>query len=130
MSMEGWAPGQSAAEALDELMRIFAIHLPFVLGVDEMISACEVIDTDPAGTGLIPRYMTVRIKEYYQDVLWRGAPTLAVGDYVTVAHFREGERYEIIAPSGSSGSSTSMALPYAMVYEGDVVTHDGEIVWR
>lgn len=98
------ATKESVAEFLDRLMAT----LPWALGVDELISGCEVINLDPYGVGLgtYPRWLRVSLRgREHVDVYYRGGISgLVVGDFVTIAHIRDGDRYEIITAGGAGGS--------------------------
>jgi hypothetical protein len=92
---------------------LFAVA-PEVLGIDEFITGCRVTNMDIYGAGVatLPRFIQCEIREYLQPVLYRGGlPTLAVGDDVSVIHLRDGNRYEVAGPSGSSGAVTGVGLP-------------------
>lgn len=79
--------------------------LPHQLGIDRLITGCEVIDLDPYTVGAFPRYIKVALRgEYHVDATYRGGiGGLAVGNEVTVIHLRDGGRYEVYGPSGSAG---------------------------
>lgn len=98
---------EEIAEFIDEWFSI----APGVMGISETIAGCEVtnIDTYSVGAAVLPRYVTARVYEYTVPVLYRGFPTVALNDLVTVLHFREANRYEVIAISGNSGSSPTLS---------------------
>jgi len=113
-----WKPNIVTRQAIQGFISDLFATAPEIMGIDEAISACEVILMDPYTTGALPRYIRVRIREYYQDVLWRGAPSLVVGDFCTVLHFRDGNRYEVVGASGAGG--IDLAEPYLYVWVYDV----------
>lgn len=91
----------SANEELDGVVQAILDRLPNLIGASEVNAGCVVTSL---GTGSsLPRLISVRINDYIQQVLWRGYPAIGVGDEVSVFHFREGNRYEILAVSGDSG---------------------------
>jgi hypothetical protein len=98
-------PNLATSMIIDEFVDALLANLPMLLGVDAVIPNCEVVDDDPlnVGTGTIPRYVTVTVHQYYQIAYYRGGMPLSVGDFVTVLHIREGDRFEVIGASGSSG---------------------------
>src|SRR5690606_4898260 len=78
-----------------------------------IIAGCEVTDDDPYGTAVMPRYIQVRIHEYTKDAVYRGYPVdVGVGDKVSVLHLQEGNRYEVLGPSGDTGYAE---LPWRLV---------------
>jgi len=105
--MSEWVPGLPAKRAISDLLDTLLRELVYQLGVDEIISSCEVINMDPYAAGGFPRYIKVRIHQYYQDVLYRGGMGFGVGDYVHVIHLREGDRYEVLAVGGAAGSAAT-----------------------
>lgn len=102
-----WKPNNLTREAVGEFLESMVSVLPGVMGIDEVIAGCQVVNLDPytAGLGTYPRYIQVALRDrYYQDVMYRGGLTgLAVGDYVTVVHMRDGNRYELLTAGGSTG---------------------------
>jgi hypothetical protein len=123
----GWEPNEQTLTQVDDFLTTFLWRLPYLLGIDELLNSCEVINTDPegVGAGTLPRYVTVTINRYHQMVLYRGSPTVSVGDLVTVAHFRQGDLYEIIGAGGPSGVSPS--LPTGV--RGDILRR-GAATWE
>lgn len=105
---ESWQPNEHTEEMIYDFLQALFWRLPYIMGIDEMLNDCEVVNVDPeaAGLGTYPRQVTVTIKRYHQLVTYRGMPDINVGDIVTVAHFRQGDLYEIIGAGGGSGSST------------------------
>lgn len=106
-----WQPDIATQDAFGALVETIVSSLGEILGIDETIPGCEVVNLDTFGTGTLPRYITVRLPGqgasggYQQFVYWRGTPVLTVGDSVTVLHFRAGNRYEVIGMGGSGGAS-------------------------
>lgn len=106
-----WQPDVATQDAFGALVETIVSSLGEILGIDETIPGCEIVNLDTFGTGTLPRYITVRLPGqgasggYQQFVYWRGTPILAVGDSVTVLHFRAGNRYEVIGMGGSGGAS-------------------------
>ncbi len=102
-----WKPNNLTREAVGEFLESMVSVLPGVMGIDEVIAGCRVVNLDPYGVGLAtyPRYIQVALRDrYYQDIMYRGGLSgLAVGDYVTVVHMRDGNRYELMTAGGSAG---------------------------
>ncbi len=101
----------AAIEAfIDELVS----RMSDIIGSGEIISGCEVLDMNPDGDSpAVPRWITARINEFSQqrNVQYRGFPPgVVVGDFVTVAHMREANRYEVIGASGAGGVVLSLEL--------------------
>ncbi len=110
MTKSVYRPDLEAEKTIKAFIRNLITVLPRKLGTPELIPGCEVIALDPFATGVLPRQITVTINEYHQFVTYRGTPTLAVGDLVLVAHFREADLYEVVGVSGSGGSITPADL--------------------
>lgn len=104
--MTEWIPDLDSQARVGEFVDEMLHQLLQLLGVDEIITSCEVVDTDPYGDGGLPRYIRVRIHQYYQDVLFRGGFWIQVGSYVHVVHIREGDRYEVLGIGGATGTTT------------------------
>lgn len=105
-----WKPDLSTREEVSGFVSDLLATLPDQLGIDEVIAGCEVL-VIPVGAP--PKYLNVALggdagppqTGYTQAVLYRGGITgLAVGDYVTVIHLREGNRYEVMGPGGTAGA--------------------------
>jgi hypothetical protein len=129
--MSEWTPNEHTLATVDDFLATLLWRLPYLIGLDELINDCEIIDTDPeaVGAGTVPRYVTVTINRYHQNVVYRGTPELNVGDIVTVAHFRRGHLYEIISASGSTGSST-VPLPLLGSYARGRIIRGGATAWE
>lgn len=119
---------QASKAQIREYTETLFSRAPEILGIDEAIAGCEVLDLDPyaAGAGTFPRYIKARLRGgtataggYAHDIYWRGTPLLAVGDYITVLHLRDGNRYEILGMGGGGGTSGAVPLPVA---RGDIIT--------
>lgn len=116
---------QESKNKIDEMVTSLLSQAPDILGIDEAISGCEVLDLDPYSTGTLPRYVEVRLRGGTAaagggvvNAFWRGNPVIAVGDDVVVAHYRDGDRYEITAIGGSGGSSPPSSFLLAVwVYD-------------
>lgn len=136
-----WEPGTATKLAVQDFAKALLSALPALLGVNEIIGGCELIDVDPYGVGvaIIPRWVRVSIYEYHQDVWYSGSIGLTVGDYYTILHNRTGDRYEIMGPSGTGGSSGGGWVGPASTFERivvDTITNEvvidsvtGEVVW-
>jgi len=110
-----------AKEAIRGAVEDMVKQFPDILGIDEIIPGCQVFSLDPfgVGVGVFPRYLEVGLRGtapavglgtgYRVHVLFRGGLTLAVGDYVTVVHMRDADRYEVLTAGGAAG--TVSALP-------------------
>ena len=110
-----------AKEAIRGAVEDMIKQFPDILGIDEIIPGCQVFSLDPfgVGVGVFPRYLEVGLRGtapavglgtgYRVHVLFRGGLTLAVGDYVTVVHMRDADRYEVLTAGGAAG--TVSALP-------------------
>lgn len=130
--MSDYVPSLSTTRILEGLVDSLLNELPTLLGVDEFISNCEVVHMDPAGVGVFPRYVRVRIHEYQQDVYYRGGLGIGVGDYVTVLHYRQGDRYEIFGSGGSAGVFTVELEALADYSRGYMIRgglYDWEAFW-
>jgi len=127
--MSEWIPGLAAKRAISELLDTFLRELVYQLGVDEIISSCEVIHMDPYAAATFPRYIKVRIHQYYQDVLYRGGMGFGVGDYVHVIHLREGDRYEVLSVGGVAGS-TATDLEALSDYARGFIIRGGAADWE
>lgn len=104
-----------ANNSVDNTVQTLIDRLPTLIGSLEIHAGCEVTSV---GTGALPRYATVRINDYTVQVLWRGTPNINIGDEVAVIHYREGNRYEILTVSGTTGSSTPASmLGYVWVFD-------------
>lgn len=105
--MSDWSPSPSTKKEIDWLIEDLFSVTPEVLGIDETITGCIVINLDPygVGPGTLPRYILVSLRGgYHQDVFYRGGlPDMAPGDSLTVIHVREGNRYEVLGPGGATG---------------------------
>lgn len=101
-----WSPNTYTKNLIRETIQGLLGRLPILLGIDEVITGCELIALDPFGVGAatVPRYVTVSIREYYQQVWYNGVIGLTVGDRYAVIHTKDGDRYEIAGPSGTGGS--------------------------
>lgn len=101
---------QQTEEEIDQFIDEWFSAAPEIMGISEAIAGCEVtnVDTYGVGVGVFPRYVTARVYEYTVPVLYRGFPTIQVNDRVTVLHFREANRYEVIGISGNTGSSPTV----------------------
>lgn len=130
--------GVEAEESISEFIDELVFRVSDIIGSNEIIAGCEVIDMDPdSDAPALPRYITARINEFSQqsNILYRGVPTgLAVGDYITVVHMREGNRYEVLSIGGAGGSAPTVGLDYIVVDSVDtseVVIDEvnGEVVW-
>ncbi len=104
--MTEWSPNETTISLVEEFYGTLVSRLPVLLGIDEIIPGCPVtnVDTDGVGVGTTPRYITVEINENFQSVFYRSGATISVGDIVTVAHFRNGDLYEVLTAGGPSGS--------------------------
>jgi hypothetical protein len=98
----------SANEQLDAVVQSIIDRLPLIIGTSEVYSGCTV--TSMGSGSSLPRHISVRVNDYIQQVLWRGYPAVGVGDEVSVFHFREGNRYEILSVSGSGGYQETGAI--------------------
>lgn len=119
--MTEWRPNLDTKRAVKELLDEILTQFLYLLGIDEIISSCEVIDMDPYATGTLPRYIRVRIHQYYQDVTFRGGFSIAVGDYVNVIHLREGDRYEVLTVGGAAGTTTFIIESLADYARGHII---------
>jgi hypothetical protein len=119
--MSEFIPSLTTREYIRELLNSLLEELPGLLGIDEAIPNCEIIDMDPDGVGTFPRYITCRILQYYQNVMYRGGLGLGVGDYVTVLHFRKGDFYEVLAPGGSGGTAEVPLWALGDYYRGYMI---------
>ena len=109
--MSDWTPSQQTQQEIQLFVQSLLERLPVLLGIDEAIAGCEVTNTDPYSTGTVPRYIKVRINDYLQDVYYRGQPqNLAVGDFVSVLHYRQGNIYEVFGSSGTTGATWQWKL--------------------
>lgn len=109
--MSDWTPSQQTQQEIQLFVQSLLERLPVLLGIDEAIAGCEVTNTDPYSTGAVPRYIKVRINDYLQDVYYRGVPqNLAVGDFVSVLHYRQGNIYEVFGSSGTTGATWQWKL--------------------
>lgn len=109
--MSDWTPSQQTQQEIQLFVQSLLERLPVLLGIDEAIAGCEVTNTDPYSTGTVPRYIKVRINDYLQDVYYRGVPqNLAVGDFVSVLHYRQGNIYEVFGSSGTTGATWQWKL--------------------
>lgn len=128
---ESWQPNEQTYEMIYDFLQTLFWRLPYIMGIDEMLNDCEVIDTDPlaAGAGTYPRQVTVTIKRYHQLVTYRGTPDINVGDIVTVVHYRQGDLYEIIGAGGGSGTSTT---PPGLLggYSRGAILRGGATAWE
>lgn len=106
-----WRPDQQTQETIKNMVDALFAVAPDVLGIDEFIAGCEVMNVDlyAVGLGVYPRFIQCEIREYLQPVFYRGGLTLAVGDDVTVIHIRDGDLYEVAGPGGSGGSVAPVA---------------------
>lgn len=107
--MSEWRPNLDTENSIDHLLATMLREFPHLLGIDESIPNCEIIDMDPDGTSpAVPRPIIASINTYNQTVIYRGFPSdLAVADYVTVLHMAKGDTYEILGAGGSTGSVPS-----------------------
>ncbi len=121
--MSDWLPSRSTKEAVRNFVAELLSRLPVLLGIDETIVGCELVNLDTFGVGLtvIPRYVTVKLRGYNQFVWYNGVVGLTIGDYYTVIHIREGDRYEILGPSGTGGSSGGSYTAPASTYQRIVI---------
>lgn len=103
--MSEWHPSIQTEAKLRELADTMLREMAYLLHIDEIIPSCEVIDMDPYTVGAYPRYIKTRIHEYYQDVYCPIAVTFGVADLISVIHFREGDRYEVLAGAGGGGGT-------------------------
>jgi hypothetical protein len=112
--VDNWMPNLDTKVAVEGFLSTLLLTLPDLIGIDEIISGCRVIAVDPYGVGVAtyPRYMRIALRdEYYNDVWYRGNIALAVDDFCTVVHIKDGDRYEIVWTSGSTGSDVIVVLP-------------------
>ena len=100
-----WTPDLNTQQVIASLVETLFATAPEVLGIDEIISGCVVQNMDPYAVGVLPRYIRVALRDReHQDVLYRGQITgLAPADIVTVIHFRDGNRYEVMSAGGATG---------------------------
>jgi len=100
-----WTPDLTTQQVIAELIETLFSTAPEVLGIDEIISGCIVQNMDPYAVGALPRYIRVSLRDReHQDVFYRGnIPGLAPADVVTVIHFRDGNRYEVLSAGGATG---------------------------
>ncbi len=111
---------QEVRDAIRQMIETDVVHLPDQLGIDHITPGCLVtnVDTYGVGVGVLPRYITVKINEYNLQAFYRGGiPTLAVGEYVSVAHLSEGNRYEVFNASGTTGIIATGHTPRAWLSE-------------
>jgi len=137
--MPDWAPSPNTKKEIDWLVEDLFSVAPEVLGIDETITGCRVVALDPYGVGVAttPRYIKVALRDrYHQDVFYRGGlPEMIVGDYLTVVHVREGNRYEVLGAGGGTGATPDpsptdaeyvvMALDPTLVSERVLTGGDG-----
>lgn len=126
-----WVPNLFTKEIINRFVDGLLSRLPYLLGIDEFLPGCEVIDMDPDGVGTdtFPRLITVTINEYRQPVLYRGFPALTVGDYCTVVHYRQADTYEVLGSGGSSGFS-QIALALLEGYNRGRIIRGGASNWE
>lgn len=103
-----WHPDVRTQEAIHSFVETLLSRIGEIVGVDETIPGCEVVATDPYAAAIIPRLVRVALRGsattgYNVDVWYRGGFSINVGDFVTVIHMRDGNRYEIIGPGGPTG---------------------------
>jgi len=126
-----WEPNITTQQEINDLVEVLFATAPEVMGIDEVIAGCQVIDLDPfgAGVGTVPRYIRVALRDqYYQNVYYRGGITgLAVTDYVTVIHLRDGNRYEVLGPGGSTGGVPNP--PPTPANQGEAIVSDAALQW-
>lgn len=118
-----YEPDLTTQQLISELTDQHIRQFPTLLGVDETIPNCQVIDDDPDGDSpAVPRYFTVAQRNfYYNDVLYRGSPPgLSNGDYCTVLHMRDGDIYEILGPGGATGSWPPIVHDHSSPAQGGV----------
>jgi len=126
-----WEPDITTQQEINDLVEVLFTTAPEVMGIDEVIAGCQVIDLDPFGVGVgtVPRYIRVALRDqYYQNVYYRGGITgLAVTDYVTVIHLRDGNRYEVLGPGGSTGGVPNP--PPTPANQGEAIVSDAALQW-
>lgn len=129
MSESPWTPNLTTKTMINEWIETMIYQAPTLFGVNEIIPDCEITSVDPAavGLGVIPRYITVRIHQYTEDVLWRGRPTdINVGDRLTVMLMAEGNRHEVLGAGGATGTDTGLFDPTA---RGDLLVANATPAW-
>lgn len=126
-----WTPNEQTAEMVHDFLQKLYWRLPYIIGIDELLNDCTVIHLDPFGAGLdtYPRLITVAIKRYHQYVTYRGFPGVEVGDTVTVAHYRQGDLYEVVGIGGSGGAS-SVPLDILQGYARGNIIRGGATAWE
>lgn len=104
---EQWKPNLNTQAVIDNFLADWFASIPEILGIDETVSGCEVMNLDPYGVGTLPRYIQVALRGGYRvDAFYRGnIPGLALTDLVTVVHFRDGDRYEVLGAGGATGTA-------------------------
>jgi hypothetical protein len=135
--MSEWSPNPRTRKEIDWLVEDLFSVTPEVLGVDETITGCDVVNLDPYGVGVatLPRYILVSLRgRYHQDVFYRGGlPDLAIGDYLTVVHVREGNRYEVMGPGGTAGvipDPAPVSAEYVVMSLDGTLTNERVLVAR
>jgi hypothetical protein len=126
-----WEPNTVTLSVIQEFIKAFVTRVPALLGIEEIIPGCELLSLDPYGVGVttIPRYVTVTINDYGQPVWYNGNLALVLGDFYTVIHLRVGDRYEILGPSGATGSSGGSWTTPPSTYDNIVIDSEtGEVV--
>lgn len=120
-----FALDQEAKALIAELAELTLSLLPEQLGIDEFIPGCRVTDL---GAGAYPRTITVALRnQCFLFARLRADMGLAVDDFVTVIHVRDGNFYEVYGRSGSSGGAGLTVHTHADNTQGGLL--DWDDIW-